>query len=70
MANALSTGQAGEPAVVLLDAGGFERQTNKKKKSPQMKPVAFPPRHPFQKDKPSNLPLQQVRLYYCTGQGN
>lgn len=65
MANTLSTGQTGEPAVVLLDAGCLERQTNNnKKKSPQMKPVAFPPHHPFQKGQTQQLPITSNS--YCT----
>lgn len=68
MANALSTGQTGESAVVLLDAGCLERQTNNNKKSPhRWNQWHFLLTTPFRKDKPSNSPLpatHTVLLYW------
>lgn len=67
MANALSTGQAGEPAVVLLDAGGFERQTNKKKKIPTDETSGISSSPPLSEGQTQQLAItasQAVLLYW------
>lgn len=67
MANALSTGQAGEPAVVLLGAGCLERQTNKKKKISADETSGISSSPPLSEGQTQQLPItasHTVLLYW------